>query len=51
MLTRDIGTPSGDVKQDVDTLFDYIAYLTEQLKYSNGQLEKRVRELEKGASA
>lgn len=49
MLTRDIGTPSGDVKRDVDTLFDYIAYLTEQLEYSNRLLEKRVGELEKGA--
>lgn len=48
MLTRDIGTPSGNVKQDIDTLYDYIAYLAEQLEYSNRLLEKRVKALEKG---
>ena len=47
MLTRDIGTPSGDVKQDIQTLYDYIAYLTEQLEYQNRLLEKRVKALEK----
>ena len=47
MLTRDIGTPSGDVKQDINTIYDYIAYLTEQLEYSNRLLEKRVKALEK----
>ena len=47
MLTRDIGTPSGDVKQDIQTLYDYIAYLTEQLAYSSRQMEKRVKALEK----
>ena len=48
MLTRDIGTPSGDVKQDIGTLYDYIAWLTEQLEYQNRLLEKRVKALEKG---
>lgn len=48
MLTRDIGVPSGDVKQDIDTIFDYIAYLKEQLEYQNRLLEKRVKALEKG---
>jgi hypothetical protein len=48
MLTRDIGTPSGDMKQDISTIYDYIAYLTEQLEYSNRLLEKRVKALEKG---
>lgn len=47
MLTRDIGTPSGDMKQDINTIYDYIAYLTEQLEYSNRLLEKRVKALEK----
>lgn len=48
MLTRDIGTPSGDVKRDIQTLYDYIAYLTEQLEYSDRLLQKRVKALEKG---
>ena len=48
MLTRDIGVPSGDVKQDIQTLYDYIAYLAEQLEYQNRLLEKRVKALEKG---
>jgi hypothetical protein len=48
MLSRDIGTPSGDMKQDISTIYDYIAYLTEQLEYSNRLLEKRVKALEKG---
>ena len=47
MITRDIGAPSGDVKQDINTLYDYIAYLTEQLEYSNRLLEKRGKVLEK----
>lgn len=47
MLARDVGTPSGDVKQDINTLYDYIAYLKEQLEYSNRLLEKRVKALEK----
>lgn len=51
MLTRDIGTPSGDVKQDISALYDYIAYLTEQLDYNNQLLEKRIKELEKGEQA
>ena len=51
MLTRDIGTPSGDMKQDINTIYDYIAYLTEQLEYSNRLLEKRVRALEKGENS
>lgn len=48
MLTRDIGTPSGDVKQDISTIFDYIAYLKEQLEYRDKLLEKRMQALEKG---
>lgn len=48
MLTRDIGTPSGDVNRDINALYDYIAYLTEQLDYSNRLLDKRVKALEKG---
>lgn len=48
MLTRDIGVPSGDVKQDIKTLYDYIAYLTEQLEYQNRLIERRVKALEKG---
>ena len=48
MLTRDIGAPSGDMKQDINTIYDYIAYLTEQLEHSNRLLEKRVKALEKG---
>lgn len=50
MLTRDIGTPSGDVNRDINTLYDYIAYLTEQLDYSNRLLDKRIKALEKGAN-
>lgn len=48
MLTRDIGTPSGDVKQDINTLYDYIAYLKEQLDYRDRLLEKRIKSLEEG---
>ncbi|MBQ3557879.1 MAG: hypothetical protein IJA11_08820 [Oscillospiraceae bacterium] len=48
MISREIGTPSGDVKRDVQELYDYIAYLTEQLEYSNGLIEKRIKLLEKG---
>ena len=48
MLTRDIGVPSGDVKQDIQTLYNYIAYLAEQLEYQNRLLKKRVKALEKG---
>lgn len=48
MLTRDIGTPSGDVKQDINTIFDYIAYLKERLEYSDRLMQKRVKALEKG---
>lgn len=50
MLTRDIGTPSGDTKHDINTLYDYIAYLKEQLEFRDKQLEKRVQALEKGAN-
>ena len=46
-FSRDIGQPSGDVKQDINTIFDYIAYLTEQLEFNNRQLEKRIAEMEK----
>lgn len=48
VISREIGTPSGDVKQDIQVLYDYIAYLTEQLEYSNGLIEKRIKLLEKG---
>lgn len=51
MLARDVGTPSGDVKQDINTLYDYIAYLKEQLEYRDRLLEKRVKALEKGENA
>ena len=51
MLTRDIGTPSGDMQRDITTLYDYIAYLNEQLDYRDKLLEKRVQALEKGANA
>lgn len=47
LLSRDIGQPSGDVKRDIDTLYDYIAYLKEQLEYRDRLLEKRVKALEK----
>ena len=47
MLSRDIGTPSGDMKQDIDTLYDYIAYLKEQLEFRDKLLERRVQALEK----
>lgn len=50
MLARDIGTPSGDMKQDINMLYDYIAYLKEQLEYRDKLLEKRVKALEKGAN-
>ncbi len=48
MMARDIGKPSGDVRHDIDTLYDYIAYLTEQLEYSNRLLDKRLKAIEKG---
>ena len=48
LLSRDIGQPSGDVKQDIQELYDYIAYLKEQLEYSDRLLQKRVKDLEKG---
>lgn len=47
MLSREIGKPSGDVKQDINTIYDYIAWLTEQLEHQNRLLEKRVKALEK----
>lgn len=46
LLSRDIGAPSGDMKQDINTIFDYIAYLTEQLEYQNRLLERRLGKLE-----
>ena len=47
-ISREVGTPSGDMKRDVQELYNYIAYLTEQLEYSNNLMDKRVKKLEKG---
>lgn len=43
MLTRDLGVPSGNVPQDVAALYDYIAYLAEQLNYTQQMLEKKTK--------
>ena len=37
---RRLGAPSGDLRRDIDALYDYMAYLVEQLEYSD-QLQKR----------
>lgn len=51
LLGKNVGVPTGNATQDIRTLFDYVAYLTEQLEYSSGLLEKRVKALEqKGES-
>ena len=48
---RTLGRPSGDSRRDIGELYDYIAYLVEQLEYSNALLEKRLAAAEKAALA
>ena len=43
MLTRYLGAPSGNMPQDVAALYDYIAYLSEQLNYTQQLLEKKTK--------
>lgn len=48
LLKRKLGTSTGNVQQDVKLLYNYIAYLTEQLDYMDNQLGQRLEALEKG---
>ena len=50
MFTRDLGSPTGDLKKDVATLFDYITWLTEQLDYELQKMDKQLKALKKGES-
>lgn len=51
LFGRKLGRASGDTGRDIRTVFDYIAYLVEQLEYSSNQMEKRLAALEKAATA
>lgn len=47
VLGRELGAQTGDVRTDVARLYDYIAYLTEQLQYNDAQLRRLIAK-EKG---
>lgn len=49
LFGRKPGRPSGDSRRDIQALYDYIAYLVEQLEYSNSQLTKQLASQEKAA--
>ena len=51
LFGRKPGRATGDTGRDIRILFDYIAYLVEQLEYSGNQMEKRLAALEKAAKA
>lgn len=46
---RRLGKRTGNAEQDLQTLFDYIAYLTEQIEYNDDQLRRQMGK-EKGES-
>ena len=49
LFGKRLGARSGEVVRDVKQLYDYIAYLTEQLEYRDGQIRRQMEALGKGA--
>lgn len=41
VIDRKLGRPSGNTAQDIRALYDYIAYLTEQLDFWAKGIEKK----------